>query len=105
MLTILLLLCASWLPEPGGARASRYALDSATSTLTVQTRSAGLLSAFGHDHRIAARRLSGTCEADPAAWEKTRVEIRVESASLAVVDRKSKDDAAEIDKEMRSNVL
>ena len=42
------------------------AIDPRNSTMTVRVYKAGILSAFGHDHTIAAPIAAG--KADPAAW-------------------------------------
>jgi polyisoprenoid-binding protein YceI len=68
------------------AAAQPRAIDTAKSTMTIQVYKAGILSAFGHDHEIAAPIAAGTV--DIAA---KKVELRVESASLKVEDPKSSD--------------
>lgn len=88
-------------PEPG----SRYAIDAAKSFIDVRTGSAGLLSAFGHDHKLMVRRLSGTVLADPADLAAASVVLEIEAASLAVVDDDSAGDRVEIEREMNEHVL
>jgi polyisoprenoid-binding protein YceI len=74
------------------------------STIEVTTGSSGLLSAFGHDHRLMVRRFSGTVErgGTPETWT---LALEVEAGSLAVVDDESQKDRPEIEKEMNGKVL
>jgi polyisoprenoid-binding protein YceI len=90
---------------PSSAQPARYAIDLARSFLEVRTGSAGLLSAFGHDHRLMVRRFSGRVEADPGDLAHSSVELEVDAGSLAVVDDDSQGDRAAIEKEMNENVL
>jgi polyisoprenoid-binding protein YceI len=90
--------------EPPASEPVRYAIDLAKSTIEVRTSSSGLLSAFGHDHRLMVRRFSGTVERGvaPETWA---LALEVEAGSLAVVDDESQKDRPEIEKEMNANVL
>src|SRR5437870_2526158 len=72
-----LLIGAAGLIWTGSARAAQHAIDTAKSTMTVHVSKAGALSAFGHDHDIAAPIAGG--EVDPEAH---RVELHLRSASL-----------------------
>jgi polyisoprenoid-binding protein YceI len=71
------------------AQAQPRAIDSAKSVMTVKVFKAGMLSAFGHDHEIAAPIASGTV--DTTAH---KVELRTKAASLKVEDK----DASEKDR-------
>jgi len=91
-----LLIGAAGLIWTGSARAAQHAIDTAKSTMTVHVSKAGALSAFGHDHDIAAPIAGG--EVDPEAH---RVELHLRSASLKVRDTKgSQKDHDEIQKTM-----
>ena len=71
-------------------------IDAARSTMTVRVYKGGLLSAFGHDHDIAAPIAAG--KADLTAQS---VELRVQAGALRVRDAKaSEKDRAEIQKTM-----
>ena len=78
------------------ARAESLPIDTAKSVMTVRVYKSGVLSAFGHDHEIAAPIAGGSV--DVAAH---RVELRVNAAALRVRDPKtSEKDRAEIQKTM-----
>lgn len=66
--------------------AQPHAIDSAKSVLTVHVYKAGVLSAFGHDHVIAAPVASGTVDV-----EGRKVELRVNAGALRVQDAKASD--------------
>ncbi len=89
---------------PASSAGTRYDVDVFKSTIEVRTGSSGILSTFGHDHRLMVQRLSGRVdrEAAPEAWT---VALEVESGSLAVVDDESQKDRPEIEKEMNGKVL
>jgi hypothetical protein len=76
--------------EPPASEPTRFAVDLAKSTIEVRTGSSGILSAFGHDHRLMVRRFSGTVERSvaPETWT---LALEVEAGSLAVVDDESQD--------------
>src|SRR5712692_6112572 len=79
------------------ARAQQYTIDTHKSVMTVRVYRAGLLSAFGHDHEIAAPIAGGSV--DTAAH---RVELRVEARALRVQDA----DASEKDRsEIQRTIL
>jgi polyisoprenoid-binding protein YceI len=63
------------------ASAQQHAIDTGKSVMTVRVYKAGLLSALGHDHEIAALIAGGTV--DTAA---RHVELHVHAASLRVHD-------------------
>lgn len=90
--------------QPAGSAGTRYDVDVFKSTIEVRTGSSGILSTFGHDHRLMVQRLSGRVdrEAAPEAWT---VALEVETGSLAVVDDESQKDRPEIEKEMNGKVL
>ena len=78
------------------ARAEKHSIDTHNSTVTVHVYKAGMLSAFGHDHDIAAPIASGTVDTGAK-----HVEFRVNSAALKVKDpNASEKDREEIQKTM-----
>ena len=95
--TVLLLLAAN-LAWTGLASAQEHAIDAEKSVITVRVYKAGLFSAFGHDHEIAAPIGSGTV--DTAA---RKVELHINASSLRVRDPgASEKNRSEIQKTMLS---
>ncbi len=84
------------------AEQQRLAIDAQRSTITVHARTAGLFSAFGHDHEVQApiARGSVTLGSAPA------VELTIASRELQVIDKDvSAKDRAEIQRRMHAEVL
>jgi polyisoprenoid-binding protein YceI len=80
----------------GAAGAQQHSIDTQKSVLTVRVNRAGILSAFGHDHDIAAPLAGGNVDA--AAH---RVELRVDAKALRVRDPDASErDRAEVQKTM-----
>ena len=93
MKSAILAVILAWTPA---ARGQEHRIDVQTSVMTVHVYRAGMLSAFGHDHEIAAPISSGSV--DPAGH---RVELRASAASLRVRDPSaSEKDREEIRKTM-----
>ncbi len=96
MKNVLLLFVTSILAWPLFALASQQPIDIRKSVMTVRVYKAGVFSAFGHDHQIAAPIAGGS--ADTAAHH---VELRVDAGSLRMRDVKgSEKDHDEIQKTM-----
>jgi hypothetical protein len=74
------------------ASGARFEIDPFKSIVEVRTESSGLLSAFGHEHRLMVQKLAGSIEADPADLAHASLVLRIESGSLAVVDDESQKD-------------
>jgi polyisoprenoid-binding protein YceI len=93
-------------PVPDRAPA-RYVVDAGRSTFTVQAFSTGLLSAFGHNPRIAVRGLEGKVQlvATGATLEDAQLQISIPADSLAVTDDMSDKDRREIHRQMYEEVL
>jgi polyisoprenoid-binding protein YceI len=85
----------------------RYTLDPAKSNFVVQAFSTGLLSAFGHDPKIAIRDFAGEAEFVPAGvnLQEARMHMRVLSNSLETTDDFSEADKQEIHHRMTAEVL
>lgn len=85
----------------------RYVIDTAGSTFTVKAFSAGLLSAFAHNPKIAIRDFQGEVSFTPAGGtlEGAYLNIRVRTGSLEVVDDVSEKDIEEINHKMLDEVL
>ena len=85
----------------------RYAIDPAKSTFLVQVFSTGLLSAFGHDPKIAIRDFQGEAEFVNAglSLQEARMHMRIVADSLEVTDDISDRDREEIHSRMSTEVL
>ncbi|MFN0242199.1 MAG: YceI family protein [Planctomycetota bacterium] len=91
--------------KPPAPATRRYVIAKDSSSIRVKTESAGMLSAFGHDHELAARDIEGEVTVDPRALEQATVRVVVGAGSLAIVDDGSKGDAQEIEATTRDKVL
>ncbi len=79
-----------------------FTFDAAGSALEVEVQKAGLLKAFGHDHRIAAKEFSGRVTLDPGRMENSGVVLKVAAKSLSVMDEEvSEKDRSEIQATMQ----
>lgn len=82
-----------------------YALDPAKSSLLVRTGSAGIFSAFGHDHELSARTFEARFDVDEKDVFRSKVAFSIDATSFHVVDQESLDDAKEIEANMNTGVL
>jgi polyisoprenoid-binding protein YceI len=85
--------------------ATRYRLDPARSTFTVQGFATGLLSFFAHSPTFAVRDFAGVLEFAGEAVAGLRLDLTVKADSLELVDRVKAEDRAEIERRMRTEVL
>ena len=93
---LLLFLAAGSLMWGAAENSPPHAIDTHTSVMTVRVYKAGVLSAFGHDHEIAAPIAGG--KVDTAAQT---VELHVDAGALSVRDPKaSEEDRNQIRKTM-----
>lgn len=85
----------------------RYLIDTQSSSFVVQAFSAGLLSAFAHNPKIAIPDFQGDAEFTRAGsvLENARLQIRINANSLEVTDDISEKDREEINSRMRREVL
>ena len=85
----------------------RYLIDARGSTFTVKASSTGLLSAFGHDPKVAIRDFWGEADFDPAdpALERARLLLHIRTDSLEVTEDVNEKDRAEIQRRMLEEVL
>jgi polyisoprenoid-binding protein YceI len=65
---------------------TEYSIDDAKSKLEINVYKEGLFKAFGHDHLIAAREVSGSVQFDAQMIENSSVRLRVGANSLTVID-------------------
>jgi len=84
---------------------TRYRVDSAASTLTVQAFSEGLLSVFGHDPVIGVRDFKGEIEFVAGTFEKALLKITINARSLKVVSKATEKDRQDIEHTMHTEVL
>jgi len=86
---------------------SRYLVDAGRSTFTLQAFSTGILSAFGHNPRIAIREIKGDVQFSLAdgVVSDTHVHIAIDPRSLEVIDDISDKDRREIQRQMYDEVL
>ncbi len=87
------------------AAGDRYAINAMVSRFTVQAFASGLLSAFGHNPKIAIRDLKGEIHFDPAHVEKSTMHLVIRADSLTVTDNISDKDRRDIEGDMREKVL
>jgi polyisoprenoid-binding protein YceI len=81
-------------PQKSGSQ--QHTIDTRTSVMTVHVYKAGLLSAFGHDHEIAAPIASGSVDTGTH-----QTELRLDAGALRVRDLNvSEKDRSEIQKTM-----
>jgi polyisoprenoid-binding protein YceI len=93
---VLALAAASPLRSAKAPISHQQAIDTRTSVMTVRVYKSGLLSAFGHDHEIAAPIASGTVDTGAQ-----RADLHVDAGALRVRDPNvSEKDRAEIQKTM-----
>jgi polyisoprenoid-binding protein YceI len=87
--------------------ASRFVIDAGRSTFTVQAFSTGILSAFGHNPKIAIREIQGDVgfTSGEATIENPRLHITIRAGSLEVIDDISDKDRREIHRQMYDEVL
>jgi polyisoprenoid-binding protein YceI len=85
--------------------AVRYVFDPSVSRFTVQAFATGLLSSFGHNPTIAIRDFEGGVEFPPEAYEKAFVHMKINLASLEVLDEMKRRDLEKLKEEMFEVVL
>ena len=84
-----------------------YVIDSKGSTFVAQAFATGLLSAFGHDPKIAIRDFGGDLSFNLTGLtiEGARLNISIQADSLEVIDDISEKDKQEIHRKMCAEVL
>ena len=83
----------------------RYVVDARTSQFTVQAFASGLISAVAHSPKIAIRDWKGTVQMASSNLENASLQVRVNAASLEVLDELRDDDRREIHRVMNQEVL
>jgi polyisoprenoid-binding protein YceI len=83
----------------------RYRVDASRSRFIAQAFAEGLLSAFGHNPRLAVRGFEGEVEFDPTAYDAVSVWMKARADSLVVIDDMSEKDRREIERVTRGELL
>jgi polyisoprenoid-binding protein YceI len=83
----------------------RYQIDASRSRFIAQAFAKGLLSAFGHNPRLAVLDYKGEAEFDPVAPNSAGVRMTADADSLVVIDDISEKDRREIERVAREEVL
>ena len=83
----------------------RYRVDASRSRFIAQAFAKGLLSAFGHNPRLAIRSFEGEAEFDPAAPNAASVWMKARADSFVVIDEMSEKDRREIERVTREEAL
>jgi polyisoprenoid-binding protein YceI len=83
----------------------RYQIDTTASQFTVQAFATGLLSAFGHNPRIAIRDYQGEIQFVPETYEQAYVKVTAQTGRMEVLDEMKRDDRRKLEQEMYEKVL
>jgi polyisoprenoid-binding protein YceI len=83
----------------------RYRVEASRSRFIAQAFAEGLLSAFGHNPRLAIRGFEGEVVFDPAAPNAASVWMKARADSLVVIDDISEKDRREIERVTREELL
>jgi polyisoprenoid-binding protein YceI len=65
---------------------AEYSIDQVNSKLEIKASKAGAFKAFGHDHLIAAKEISGQVQFDARKIENCSVHLKVATKSLTAID-------------------
>jgi len=87
------------------AVAGRYVIDTRASQFTVQAFASGLIAAIAHSPKIAIRDWTGEIEVPSSALAGASLNVRVNAASLEVLDELRDSDRREIHRVMNQEVL
>jgi polyisoprenoid-binding protein YceI len=78
----LLLISAATLAE----EKPNYSVDAARSKVEINVYKEGVFKAFGHDHVVAAKELSGQVQFDAEKIEQSAVRLKIPTKSITVID-------------------
>lgn len=94
------------LAVPGAGEPRRYQVDAGQSQVRVQVGRAGLLKMAGHNHIVAAPRVTGEIVADESELARSTVSLDFEAAALAVLpEDEPEGDAPKVEAAMRGEKL
>src|SRR5688572_3422028 len=94
------------LAAPLAGESRRYQVDAAQSQVRVHVGRAGLLKMAGHNHVVAAPRVTGEIVADEGALARSSVSLDFEAAALTVLpEGEPAGDAPKVEAAMRGDKL
>src|ERR1700730_3237045 len=80
-----------------------YSIDSQQSKTEIHVYKEGVFKAFGHDHLIAAKQVSGQAQFDPQKIDQSTVRLKIPTKSITVIDPgESEKDRHEVQARMES---
>lgn len=82
-----------------------FNINTKRSRFTIQAFAQGMLASFGHNPRISIRDFSGEIQVIPNHPESSKVQMKVSTGTLQVVDDVSEKDKKEIELAMKDEVL
>lgn len=88
-----------------GGESVRYEVDQRTSQFTVQAFASGLIAAVAHSPKIAIRDWTGVIQVNTDTLATSTLKVRVNPASLEVLDELAENDRREIHRVMNEQVL
>jgi polyisoprenoid-binding protein YceI len=83
----------------------RYLIDDSQRRFVAQAFAKGMLSAFGHNPRLAIRDFEGELEFDSGAPNASTLRMTARADSLVVIDDVSEKDRREIERTTREEIL
>jgi polyisoprenoid-binding protein YceI len=92
-------------PVLGPPDGTKYQIAAGQSNFAVHASVGGLFSAFGHDHNIAIRGISGEVGLNSNDLGQSWLHMKVRADSLAVIDKISDSDRKTIEQTMRDETL
>jgi len=90
---------------PASAAKVRYSIDTRASQFTVQAFASGLIAVVAHSPKIAIRDWKGEIQMASNNLESASLKVRVNAASLEVLDELRDDDRRELHRVMNQEVL
>ncbi len=88
-----------------GLALANFQIDKAVSRFQVQAFATGLLSAFGHNPRVAIRDYEAEIQCVPDSFEKAYLKVTVQMSRMEVLDEMKRDDQKKLEQEMYEKVL
>jgi polyisoprenoid-binding protein YceI len=73
-------------PLSVGAQGGAYSIDSQESKVEIHVSKEGAFKAFGHDHLVAVKQVSGQAQFDPKKIDQSSVHLRISTKSITVID-------------------
>ena len=70
----------------GAQDTASYSIDPQQSKVEIHVGKQGAFSAFGHDHLISAKQVSGEAKFDPQKLDQSSVRLKIPTKSITVID-------------------